>query len=284
MVKVEWKGLPKLGQGPSDFKSLDEVSSQAVGMGTLVSDSAGEGTRGLREVGHGSVANRWRVGEVHEKATRKVDIYVLGNPSCSSSDVTILLDPVLSQFNGASVKNMTTIPDGAWYLGMAFPFTLLHAVGGYDVSDRPRLRRPEHKDLPTPRRTSPNWLQPQVGIALRKLPDEHLSIGPAPTVQLSDLTRGLAQCMEGQFRRSWGYTPTIWNLFFRQCVNLGASLSIQRQQQFQDRSAASVETDAAIAAADLVLKLEHGDYKLPDGRFRNLRTVPRPPAVHERKA
>ena len=30
---MEWKGLPKLGQGPSDFKSLDEVSSQAVGMG-----------------------------------------------------------------------------------------------------------------------------------------------------------------------------------------------------------------------------------------------------------
>ena len=161
-------------------------------------------------------------------------------------------------------------PGGAWYLGMAFPFTLLHAVGGYDVPDRPRWRRPEHKDLSTPRRSSPNWLQLQVGIALRKLPDEHLSIRPAPTVQLSDLTRGLVQCMEGQLRRSWGFTPTIWNLFFRQCVNLGASLSIQRQQQFQDRSAASVETDTAIAAADLVRKLEHEDYKLPDGRFRKI--------------
>ena len=53
-------------------------------------------------------------------------------------------------------------------------------------------------------------------------------------------------------------------------MNLGASLSIKRGQQLQERSAEIVETDAAIAAADLLQKLEKGYYKLPDGRRRKI--------------
>ena len=75
MQKGKWKGLPKLGQDPSDFRSLDEVLSHVVdGMGTSVSHFVGEGTHGLWQVGHGSAANRWDVDAVDKKVTRKVDI------------------------------------------------------------------------------------------------------------------------------------------------------------------------------------------------------------------
>ena len=46
-----------------------------------------------------------------------------------------------------------------WYLGMAFPFTLPLAVGGYDVPHKARWRRPEYEDIPWPRSTLPDWLQ-----------------------------------------------------------------------------------------------------------------------------
>ena len=84
--------------------------------------------------------------------------------------------------------------------------------------------------------------------------------------KLFDLTRGLPQRIEGQFRRSWGFAPALWNLYFRDRVNLGASLSIKRGLQLQERSADTIETDAALAAADLLQKLEKGEYKLPNGR------------------
>ena len=89
-------------------------------------------------------------------------------------------------------------------------------------------------------------------------------------MKLFDLTRGLPQRIEGQFRRTWGFAPALWNLYFRERINLGASLSIKRGQRLQGPSAESVETDAAIAAADLLQKLEKGHYKLPDGRRRKI--------------
>ena len=46
-----------------------------------------------------------------------------------------------------------------WYLGMAYPFTLPVAVGGYDVPNTPRWRRPEDEDIPWPRRVLPEWLE-----------------------------------------------------------------------------------------------------------------------------
>ena len=87
-------------------------------------------------------------------------------------------------------------------------------------------------------------------------------------VKLMDITRGLPQRIEGQFRRSWSFAPALWNLYFRERVNLGASLSIKRGQQHQEKSAEILETDAAMAAADLLQKLEKGSYRLPDNRRR----------------
>ena len=42
-----------------------------------------------------------------------------------------------------------------WYLGMAHPFTIPCAVGGYDVPFQSRWRRPEDDDIPFPRSNMP---------------------------------------------------------------------------------------------------------------------------------
>ena len=44
-------------------------------------------------------------------------------------------------------------------------------------------------------------------------------------VKLFDLVRGLPQRVEAQFRRHWSFTPGLYNLYFREQVNLGISLS-----------------------------------------------------------
>ena len=179
---------------------------------------------------------------------------------------------VFSRFGDVNIQTGTEMSNqhNAWYLGMAFPFTLPCAVGGYDLPNKPRWRRPETEDLPTPRAILRDWLQPSVGLAQGKLTNAHFAIGSASTVKLFDLTRGLPQRIEGQLRRHWGFTPALWNLYFRERVNLGGSLSIKRGQRLQGKSAESVETDAAIAAADLLQKLEKGSYLLPDGRRRKI--------------
>ena len=156
------------------------------------------------------------------------------------------------------------------YLGMAFPFTLPCAVGGYDVPHQPRWRRPETEDLPTPRGLLQGWLEPSVGLAQRKLSHAHFAMGAASTVKLFDLARGLPQRIEGQFRRHWGFAPALWNLYFRERVNLGASLSIKRGQELGGRGGECAETDAAIAAADIYQKLGKGHYRLSDGRRRKI--------------
>ena len=88
---------------------------------------------------------------------------------------------VFSKFGDVNVHTGTQMTNQhtAWYLGMAFPFTLPRAVGGYDVPNRPRWRRPETKDLPTPRSILHSWLEPSVGVAQRKLPNAHFAVGPS---------------------------------------------------------------------------------------------------------
>ena len=63
-------------------------------------------------------------------------------------------------FNITTASTMTKqfVP---WYLGMAFPFTMPSAVGGYDVPDHPRWCRPEDEDLPFPRACMDVWTQTQ---------------------------------------------------------------------------------------------------------------------------
>ena len=148
-----------------------------------------------------------------------------------------------------------------WYLGMAFPFTLPSAVGGYDVPGYPRWRRPEDDALPEdPRSLLPDWMTSMTNAANDDMQPHHMAMGPACKVKLFDLTRGLPQRIEGQYRRHWGFTPALWNLYFREQVNLGISLNVQRTK-LDTEGDDNVATDAAIAAADLMEKLEEGYYR-----------------------
>ena len=99
-------------------------------------------------------------------------------------------------------------------------------------------------------------------------PGEHSAIGPACKVQLFDITRGLPQRIEGQYRRHWGFTPALWNLYFRERINLGAGLSVKRGLDVSCPSS-TIDTDAATAAQDLLLKLENG-YYLDRGKRRKI--------------
>ena len=72
-------------------------------------------------------------------------------------------------------------------------------------------------------------------------------------VELSDITRGLPQRIEGQYRRHWGFTPALWNLYFRERVNLGVNLSVKTGTR-EGPGASDLETDAAMAAKDLLEK------------------------------
>ena len=82
---------------------------------------------------------------------------------------------------------------------------------------------------------------------------------------LFDMTRGLPQLIEGQFRRHWGFAPALWNLYFRTEINLGISLSVKQHAEIKQHAETSAPSesrveDAAMAAAKLVKMLEHGYY------------------------
>ena len=51
--------------------------------------------------------------------------------------------------------------------------------------------------------------------------------------------------------------PAIWNLYFRERVNLGISLSVKNRQLSLGTDEIK-EQDAAMAARDLLEKLDHG--------------------------
>ena len=72
-------------------------------------------------------------------------------------------------------------------------------------------------------------------------------------MKLFDITRGLPQRIEGQYRHHWSFAPALWSLYFRERINLGVGLSLKRSA---DVAGQGGETDAAMAAADLIQKLE----------------------------
>jgi hypothetical protein len=115
---------------------------------------------------------------------------------------------------------------------MAFPFTIPVAVGSYDVKGKDKWRRgkPCEEDF------------------------------EANEVLLSDITRSLPQRIEGQFRRHWGFVPATWNLYFREQLNTGVSLSTTSRGA-ASQPCADVEQDAALAAGQLYEKLHGGTYK-----------------------
>ena len=78
-------------------------------------------------------------------------------------------------------------------------------------------------------------------------------------MKLFDIARGLPQRIEGQFRRHWGFAPALWNLYFRERINRGGSLRVQSKATVQS-TADNADTDAAMAAAELLKKLDTGYY------------------------
>ena len=73
-------------------------------------------------------------------------------------------------------------------------------------------------------------------------------MGPSSKVKLLDITRGLPQRIEGQVRRTGAFAPALWNLYFRERVNLGAGLSVRQGHKRHEARDNNVETAAAIAA------------------------------------
>ena len=101
-----------------------------------------------------------------------------------------------------------------------------------------------------------SWLQPQLE-------------GGAARVSLFDITRGLPQRIEGNYRRHWAFAPALWNLYFRERVNLGVSLktsaAVKSSQPVQNP-----EIDAATAAASLYKRLATGTYRDASGKRRRI--------------
>ena len=97
---------------------------------------------------------------------------------------------------------------------------------------------------------------------------KHSEVGPACRVKLLDITRSLPQRIEGQFRQHWGFAPAVWNLYFREQLNLGISLSVKQASSIHTPADSRAE-DAAMAAAALLQKLEHGFY-LDRGKRRKI--------------
>ena len=76
---------------------------------------------------------------------------------------------------------------------------------------------------------------------------------------LFDLTRGLAQRVEGQLCRHWAFVPALFNLYFREQINTGISLkSVVKADASQPVDIR--DEDPALVAADLYQKLATGTY------------------------
>ena len=88
-------------------------------------------------------------------------------------------------------------------------------------------------------------------------------------MRLPDLTRGLPQRIEGQFRRHWAFIPALWNLRFREQLNLGVSLSVSTDIH-QHGPAANRDVEAAVAAADSLKQLDVGSYIDSGGNLRHI--------------
>ena len=109
------------------------------------------------------------------------------------------------------------------YLGLAHPWTLPIAVGGYDIpGDKERWRRPSWNDLQPDEdehEAEHDRIAPLDDPYLRTLNQ----VGAA-RVKLFDVTRSLPRRIEAQYRRHWHFVPGLWNLYFREQVNLHTGL------------------------------------------------------------
>ena len=148
---------------------------------------------------------------------------------------------VLARYQTLDFQTGSTMLDQfhAAYLGIAFPFTIPVAVGSYDVKGQERWRRVLTEGF------------------------------EASQVSLFDITRSLPQRIEGQYRRHWAFVPGVWNLYFREQVNTGVSLSTQTHGAASN-PCDGVEQDAALAAAEIYEKLHTGPYETQTGQRRKI--------------
>jgi len=160
-----------------------------------------------------------------------------------------------------------------WYLGMAFPMTLPAAVGGYDVHHEKRWRRPE--DRREGGHGLIDWLRRnRHGVSgagsVDAQVEEHSRIGDACRVKLYDFVKGLSQRIEGQFRRDWSFVPGLWNMYFRECLLSGHSLSVGTKVEAASPTASKPQ-EYAIALQELYDLLTNGKYMAPGGRKMSIR-------------
>ena len=171
---------------------------------------------------------------------------------------------VLAKFQTIEIQTGSTMLDQhlPQYLGFANPFTMPVAVGGYDVYRKERWRRPSATDLDVeaggrgPLRMQSDYFKSQSQVE-------------AARVELFDLARGMPRRIEGQYRRDWSYVPSLWNLYFREQVNLGVSLAARTKTSSMSTEA-NVEQDAAMAAAELYEILNSGFYQTQIGKRRKI--------------
>ena len=94
---------------------------------------------------------------------------------------------------------------------------------------------------------------------------EEETVVAAAEVEILDMARSMSQLIEGQYRRLF----QVWNLRFRNEINLGMSLKTATHAT-TEAPAAPQEQDAAVAAADLYDKLARGMHLDNQRRRRNI--------------
>jgi len=172
---------------------------------------------------------------------------------------------ILARYQQLDITTGSTMLDQylPQYLGYAHPFTMPVAAGGYDVKGKRRWRRPDICQL---------WDDEGQPIDRLTLQEPYLQDQPqvaAAKVKLFDLTRTMPRRIEAQYRRHWAYVPGLWNLYFREQVNFGASLgAISRGGAALPQD--QIEQDAAMAAADMYEKLHSGTYLTQTGQRRQI--------------
>ena len=247
--------VDKYGQGPFVPERVREASEAAfrarlISGASLIHDkraTPAEPAQSLREL----------------EASARPFTLVAARSSASASTVHEEHANILARYQTLDITTGSTMMDQfqPQYLGLSHPFTMPMAVGGYDVPGKPRWRRPTAEQLGAEAEED----RPQLLCTRLR----HQKQVEAAIVKLEDMTRGMPRRIEAQFRRHWSYTPSLWNLYFREQVNLGASLgaaSHGARSMPQD----AVEQDAAMAAADLVKKAASGFYRTQDGRRRSI--------------
>ena len=164
------------------------------------------------------------------------DVFATARPQCFEptrdgeidKDENATRIAAFSDFSDLKVETGSNMID-QWksdYLCAAMPFTLALPVGGHDIKGRKRWRRPDS----------------------------------AAEVTLLDQVRGLPRRVEAQFRRHWTFVPGLWNIYFRERVNLSKQLFAREKQKTTDPVCRDEENKARLAEK-IYQRIEKGSYE-----------------------